>query len=57
MVGGTIFHREVIQREISRVLVLNLLWQNKRCSRTAQDNFALDNAFALIEGHPPDTVI
>jgi hypothetical protein len=24
MVGGTIFHREVIQREISRVLVLNL---------------------------------
>ena len=24
MVGGTIFHRGVIQREISRVLVLNL---------------------------------
>jgi hypothetical protein len=24
MVGGTIFHREMIQREISRVLVLNL---------------------------------
>jgi hypothetical protein len=24
MVGGTIFHRWVIQREISRVLVLNL---------------------------------
>jgi hypothetical protein len=24
MVGGTIFHREVIQREISRALVLNL---------------------------------
>jgi hypothetical protein len=24
MVGGTIFHWEVIQREISRVLVLNL---------------------------------
>src|SRR5437899_7877203 len=23
--------------EISRVLVLNLLWQSKRCSRTAQD--------------------
>ena len=23
MVGGTIFHRKVIQREISRVLVLN----------------------------------
>ena len=25
---------------------------NKRCSRTAQENYALDNAFALIEGHP-----
>jgi len=24
MVGGTIFHREVIPREISRALVLNL---------------------------------
>ena len=29
MVGGTIFHRWVIQREISRVLVLNLLWHGK----------------------------
>jgi len=29
MVGGTIFHRRVIQREISRVLVLNLLWYGK----------------------------
>jgi hypothetical protein len=28
MVGGTIFHRCVIQREISRVLVLNL-WHDK----------------------------
>jgi len=32
MVGGMIFGRrsppQVIQREISRVLVLNLLWQN-----------------------------
>ena|SRR5579885_1975122 len=28
MVGGTIFHRRVIQREISRVLVLNLLWHD-----------------------------
>ena len=27
---------------------------NKRCSRTAQENYALDNAFALIEGHPAD---
>jgi len=38
--------------EISRVLVLNLLWQSKRCSRTAQETPVLDNAFALIEGHP-----
>ena len=29
MVGGTIFHRRVIPREISRVLVLNLLWYDK----------------------------
>jgi plasmid stabilization system protein ParE len=28
----------------------------KRCSRTAQDHYALDRAFALIEGHPPDRV-
>jgi hypothetical protein len=41
MVGGTIFHREVIQREISRVLVLNLLWRKKRCFGTARDIFAL----------------
>jgi len=43
----------VIQREISRALVLNLLWQTQRCSSTAQDYFALDRAFSLIEGHPP----
>src|SRR2546429_6790055 len=36
--------------EISRVLVLNLLWQSKRCSRTAEEIFVLDNAFALIDG-------
>src|SRR6266581_5784605 len=42
----------MIQREVSRVLVLNLSGKNKRCLRTAQDNYALDRAFALIEGHP-----
>jgi len=42
----------MIHGEISRVLVLNLLWRTKRCSGTAQENYALDNAFALIEGHP-----
>ena len=46
------YHRRVIQREISRVLVLNPLWQKRRCFRTAQDNFVLDTAFVLIEGHP-----
>jgi len=29
MAGGTMFHRRVIEREISRVLVLNLLWRDK----------------------------
>ncbi len=51
MVGGTIFHREMIQREISRVLVLNLSGE-KAVPRTAPDNYALDRAFALIDGHP-----
>src|SRR5438132_10361493 len=46
MVGGTI-PPQSDSGEISRVLVLNLLWQSKRCS----GYFCLDNAFALIEGH------
>jgi hypothetical protein len=33
-------------------LVLNLLWQSKRCSGTAEDYFSLDRAFSLIERHP-----
>ena len=52
MVGGTIFHRDVIQREISRALVLNLSGKT-RCSGTAEEIFVLDNAFALIEGQLP----
>jgi hypothetical protein len=52
MVGGTIFHREMIQREISRVLVLNLSGQQRSCFGTAQDIFVLDSTFALIEGRP-----
>jgi hypothetical protein len=40
----------MIQRKISRALVLNLLWQTKWCSGTAQDDYALDRAFSLIEG-------
>jgi len=52
MVGGTIFHRDVIQREISRALVLNLSGKT-RCSGTAEEIFVLDNAFALIDGPQP----
>jgi hypothetical protein len=29
-----------------------VVWRNQRCLHTAQGNYALDNAFALIEGHP-----
>ena len=36
MVGGTT-PPQSDSGEISRVLGLNLLWQSKRCSRTAQD--------------------
>jgi hypothetical protein len=36
MVGGTT-PPQSDSGEISRVLVLNLLWQSKRCSRIAQD--------------------
>ena len=52
MVGGTIFHRRVIQREISRVLVLNLSGNASGAKNTAGEKFALDIAFALIDGHP-----
>src|SRR5947208_16756403 len=51
MVGGTT-PSQSDSGEISRVLVLNLLWQSKRCSRTAEEIFVLDNAFALIDGQP-----
>ena len=53
MVGGTQFHRRVIQREISKPLLLNLLWPTLAVLDAAQEISALDNAFALIEGHPP----
>ena len=52
MVGGMIFHRKVIQREISRVLVLNLSGQKKMRLQNRQGEVSLDKAFALIEGHP-----
>ena len=65
MFGGTMFRREMIQREISKgsrsarfsptgteSLGPQPLWRKKRCSDTAQDIFVLDSAFALIEAHP-----
>src|ERR1700732_2400034 len=42
----------MIHREISRVLVLHPLWQIRGAPGTAKDKSVLDNAFALIEGHP-----
>jgi len=36
MVGGAIVHRKVIQREISRVLVLNFLWQKTPLLRSVR---------------------
>jgi hypothetical protein len=51
MVGGTQVHCKVIQREISRVLVLNL--SGKKCGALHRlRKLRLDNAFALIEGYP-----
>ena len=52
MVGGAMFHRWVIQREISRALVLNLSGEYAVLfDRTGK--FCLDSVFVLIEGHPP----
>ncbi len=45
---------KMVQREISRALVLNL--SGKAVLGTAQDIFVLDSAFALIEAHPAKLV-
>src|SRR5438094_5988839 len=52
MVGGTI-PPQSDSGEISRVLVLNLLWQSKRCSRTAQDISVLTTPSLLSRGTRP----
>src|SRR5207245_7973682 len=49
MVGGTT-PPQSDSGEISRVLVLNLLWQRKRCSRTAQDISVLTTPSLLSRG-------
>ena len=49
MVGGTT-PPQSDSSEISRVLVLNLLWQSKRCSRTAPDISVLTTPSLLSRG-------
>jgi hypothetical protein len=49
MVGGTIFHREMIQREISRVLVLNLS-AKKRCPALLRTTMPLTEPSLLSRG-------
>src|SRR5437016_11832856 len=49
MVGGTI-PPQSDSGEISRVLVLNLLWRRQRCSRTAQDISVLTTPSLLSRG-------
>src|SRR5437588_2377694 len=51
MVGGTT-PPQSDSGEISRVSVLNLLWQSKRCSRTAQDISVLTTPSLLSRGTP-----
>lgn len=55
MVGGAILHRIVIQRESSALTPQPLFRRTtkQRRWRAAQDNYVLDKAFVLIEGHPP----
>src|SRR5438093_6835845 len=49
MVGGTT-PPQSDSGEISRVLVLNLLWRKSGARAPRPGYFCLDNAFALIEG-------
>ncbi len=55
MVGGTIFHRRVIQREISRALVLNLLWHDNAGGACAPPRItmSLTEPSLLSRGSPP----
>src|SRR5258707_3845467 len=51
MVGRTDSTDNMVHREIPRVLVLRSL-ATTRCSEHCSGALSLDNAFALIEGHP-----
>jgi hypothetical protein len=50
MVGGTIFHRWVIQREISRVLVLNLSGKANGAQNTDRRSLSLTAPSLLSRG-------
>jgi hypothetical protein len=52
MAAGRNFHREMTCVCGSKALVLDILWRMCAADRIAQEQFALDKAFALIEGHP-----
>jgi len=56
MVGGTIFHREMIQREISRVLVLNLSGKASGTPSVPRTALTMAAPSLLIEGHPLETL-
>jgi hypothetical protein len=53
MVGGNDSTEKMIHREIPRVLVLRPL-ATTRCSEHCSGDLSLDNAFALIDGHPQE---
>jgi hypothetical protein len=50
MVGGTIFHREMIQREISRALVLNLSGKKSGASARHRISLSLTEPSLLSRG-------
>src|SRR5258708_33029686 len=52
MVGGTIFHRRVIQREISRVLVLNLSGNRNGAQNTDRTFLSLTAPSLLSRASP-----
>ena len=51
-IDGWCNYRKVIRNvESAKRLQSSTFWQSHRCSRTEPGTCALDNAFALIEGH------
>jgi len=56
MFGGTTFRREMIQREISRVLVLNLSGEAKRCLALLRISLPLTEP-SLLSRRTPSSVV